>query len=75
MTEKLQHTSRSSEAELRTMLDDEDDDSFADLISKGVAQAQGGAWRRGQRPVGAYRGTQTGHHPMKTTRDMRSRSS
>ncbi|MGB8554290.1 MAG: hypothetical protein WCD73_13260 [Pseudolabrys sp.] len=30
------------------MLDDEDHDSFADLISKGVAQARGGAWRREQ---------------------------
>jgi hypothetical protein len=49
MTEKLQHTEQViTEAELRTMLDDEDDDSFADLISKGVAQAQGGAWRREQ---------------------------
>ena len=49
MTEKLQHTEQViTEAELRTMLDDEDDDSFADLISKGVAQARGGAWRREQ---------------------------
>jgi hypothetical protein len=30
------------------MLDDEDDDSFADLISKGVAHVRGGAWRREQ---------------------------
>jgi hypothetical protein len=30
------------------MLDDEDVDSFADLISKGVAQVRGGAWRREQ---------------------------
>ena len=38
MTEKLQRTEQViTEAELRTMLDDEDDDSFADLISKGVA--------------------------------------
>ena len=30
------------------VLDDEDDDSFADLISKGVAEVGGGAWRREQ---------------------------
>ena len=47
MTEKLQRTEQViTEAELRTMLDDKDDDSFADLISKGVAQVRGGAWRR-----------------------------
>ena len=46
MTEKLQRTEQViAEAELRTMLDDEDDDSFADLISKGVAQVRGGAKR------------------------------
>jgi hypothetical protein len=49
MTEKLQRTEQViTEAELRTMLDDEDDDSFANLISKGVAQVRGGAWRREQ---------------------------
>ena len=49
MTEKLQRTEQViTEAELRKMLDDEDDDSFADLISKGVAQVRGGAWRREQ---------------------------
>jgi hypothetical protein len=47
MTEKLQRTERViTEAELRTMLDDEDADSFADLISKGVTPVRGGAWRR-----------------------------
>ena len=47
MTEKLQRTERViTEAELRTMLDDEDADSFADLISKGVTHVRGGAWRR-----------------------------
>ena len=47
MTEKLQRTEQViTEAELRTMLDDEDDDSFADVISKGVMQVRGGAWRR-----------------------------
>ena len=35
-------------AELREMLDDEDDKSFSDLTSKGVAQVRGGAWRREQ---------------------------
>jgi len=35
-------------AELGEMLDDEDDKSFADLTSKGVAQVRGGAWRREQ---------------------------
>ena len=35
MTEKLQRTEQViTEADLRTMLDDEDVDSFADLISK-----------------------------------------
>ena len=48
MTEKLQRTEQViTEAELRTMLD-EDDDSFADLIPKGVALVRGGAWRREQ---------------------------
>ena len=49
MTEKLQRTEQViTEAELRTMLDDEDDDSFADVTSKGVTQVRGGAWRREQ---------------------------
>ena len=49
MTEKLQRTEQViTEAELRTMLNDEDDDSFANLISKGVTQVRGGAWRREQ---------------------------
>ena len=49
MTEKLQRTEQViTEAELRTMLDDEDADSFADLISKGATQVRGGAWRREQ---------------------------
>jgi len=49
MTEKLQRTEQViTEAELRTMLDDEDVDSFADLISKGATQVRGGAWRREQ---------------------------
>jgi hypothetical protein len=49
MTEKLQRTEQViTEAELRTMLDDEGVDSFADLISKGVTQVRGGAWRREQ---------------------------
>ena len=49
MTEKLQRTEQViTEAELRTMLDDEDVDSFADLISRGVTQVRGGAWRREQ---------------------------
>ena len=35
MTEKLQRTEQvCTDSELRTMLDDEDVDSFADLISK-----------------------------------------
>ena len=49
MTEKLQRTEQViTEAELRTMLDDEDVDSFADLISKGATQVRGGARRREQ---------------------------
>ena len=44
MTEKLQRTDEViAEDELRTTLDDEDDDSFADLVSKGVAEVRGGA--------------------------------
>ena len=64
-----------TEAELRTMLEDEDDDSFADLISKGVAQARAALGVASRTAIGASGGTQTGHHPMKTTRDMRSCSS
>ena len=42
MTEKLQRTDEViAEDELRTTLDDEDDDSFADLVSKGVAEVAG----------------------------------
>jgi hypothetical protein len=49
MTEKLQRTEQViTEAELRTMPDDEDVDSFADLISKGVTEVRGGIWRREQ---------------------------
>ena len=49
MAEKLQRTEQViTEAELRTMLDDEDVDNFADLISKGVTQVRDGAWRREQ---------------------------
>jgi hypothetical protein len=35
-----------TETELREMLDDEDDKTFAELTSKGVVQVRGGAWRR-----------------------------
>jgi hypothetical protein len=46
MTETLQRTEQViTVAELREMLDDEDEKSFADLTSKGVAQVRGGAWR------------------------------
>jgi hypothetical protein len=49
MTENLQRTEQViTEAELRAMLDDEDTDSFADLISKGATQVRGGVWRREQ---------------------------
>ena len=76
MTEKLQRTEQViTEAELRTMLDDEGDDSFADLISKGVTQARAALGVASRTAIGASGGTQTGHHPMKTTRDMRSCSS
>jgi hypothetical protein len=48
MTETLQRTEQViTGAELREMLDDEDEKSFADLTSKGVAQVRG-AWRREQ---------------------------
>ena len=54
MAEKLQRTERViAEAELRTMLDDEDVDSFADLISIGATQVRGGVWRR--EPDGRWR--------------------
>jgi hypothetical protein len=47
MTENLQRTEQViTETELREMLDDEDDETFAELISKGVARVRGGAWRR-----------------------------
>jgi hypothetical protein len=49
MTGTLQRTEQViTVAELREMLDDEDEKSFADLSSKGVAQVRGGAWRREQ---------------------------
>jgi hypothetical protein len=49
MAETLQRTERViTVTELREMLDDEDDKSFSDLTSKGVAQVRGGAWRREQ---------------------------
>ena len=47
MTENLQGTEQViTETELREMLDDEDDKTFAELTSKGVVQVRGGAWRR-----------------------------
>ena len=47
MSETLQPTEQViTVAELREMLDDEDEQSFTDLTSKGVAQVRGGAWRR-----------------------------
>src|SRR6476469_4204059 len=49
MAEKLQRTEQViTEAELRTMMDDEDDESLANLISKGIVHVRGGAWRRDQ---------------------------
>ena len=49
MAETLQRTEQViTVAELREMLDDEDDRSFADLTSKGLAQVRGGTWRREQ---------------------------
>jgi hypothetical protein len=49
VTEELKRTEQViTEAELRTMLDDEDVETFADLISKGVTLVRGGAWRREQ---------------------------
>jgi hypothetical protein len=49
MSENLQRTEQIiTQAELREMLDDEDDESFADMTSKGLAQVRGGAWRREQ---------------------------
>ena len=57
MTENLQRTEKViTEAELRTMLDDEDVDSFADLISKGVTQVRGGS----RTAIGASGRAQTG---------------
>ena len=52
MAETVQRTEQViTVAELREILDDEDDRSFADLTSKGVAQVRGGAWRRAGRPL------------------------
>jgi len=49
MTGTLQRTEQViTVAELREMLDDKDERSFADLTSKGVAQVRGGTWRREQ---------------------------
>ena len=49
MTGTLQRTEQViTVAELREMLDDEDEKSFADLTSEGVAQVRCGAWRREQ---------------------------
>jgi len=49
MTGTLQRTEQViTVAELREMLDDKDEKSFADLTSKGVAQVRGGTWRREQ---------------------------
>ena len=54
MTEKLQRTDEViAEDELRTTLDDEDDDSFADLVSKELRRSRGGAWRK--EPDGRWR--------------------
>ena len=48
MAETVQRTEQViTVAELREILDDEDDRSFADLTSKG-AQVRGGIWRREQ---------------------------
>ena len=71
MTEKLQRTERViTEAELRTMLGDEDADSFADVISKASCRsgAVPGVVRR--TAVGASGKTRTGR--MKTEPNMRS---
>jgi hypothetical protein len=47
MTENLQRTEQViTETELREILDDEDDKTFADLTSSGVAEVRGGAWSR-----------------------------
>ena len=49
MAETLQRTEQViTVAELREILDDQRDRSFADLTSKSVAQVRGGAWRREQ---------------------------
>ena len=71
MTEKLQRTERViTEAELRTMLGDEDADSFADVISKASRRSGGvpGVVRR--TAVGASGKTRTGR--IKTEPNMRS---
>ena len=68
MTEKLQRTEQViTEAELRTMLDDEDDDSSADLISKGVAQFRAALGVVSRTAIGASGRTRTGRRPRKTT--------
>jgi hypothetical protein len=54
MAEAVQRTEQViTMAELREILDDADEKSFADLTSKGVAQVRGGAWRR--EPDGRWR--------------------
>src|SRR3954462_3167960 len=65
MTEKLQRTEQViTEAELRTMLDDEDVERFADVISKGLTHVRGGAWCREQ--DGRWRSGRTQPGRMKT---------
>lgn len=54
MSETLQRTEQViTVAELREILDDEDEKSFADLTSNGMAEVRGGAWRR--EPDGRWR--------------------
>ena len=61
MTEKLQRTEQViTEAELRTMLDDEDVDSFADLISKGVTEVRAAFGVVSRTAIGAFGRTQIG---------------
>ena len=49
MNETLQRTEQViTVAELREILDDEDEKSFTDLTSKDAAQVRGGTWRREQ---------------------------
>ena len=49
MSQTLQRTEQViTAAELREILDDEDEKSFADPTSKGMAEVRGGAWRREQ---------------------------